>query len=106
MINGEKRMANALPDDELSQVSGSSPEENGDPFAEFVPGDVYESKYYPGVEYCRIGKVNNNNGVIDYWPGVRQGDHIQRIFPLRYATPGTFRKAFKKKVTDIPWHDF
>ena len=97
-----------LTDEELAQVCGGTPEEGGNPFAGLVEGGVYKANPGGECDYCKIAFINrNNNGVIDYWPGVLQGDHIQRSYPVRYATPGTFRSDFDMKlVFDPPWHDF
>ena len=103
-----------LTDEELAQVSGGipeggdTPESNGNPFAGLVEGGVYKANPGGECDYCKIAFINrDNNGVIDYWPGVLQGDHIQRSYPVRYATPGTFRSDFNTElVTNIPWHDF
>ena len=98
--------------EELDQVVGGipedSPEDNSNPFAGLVEGGVYKANPGGECDYCKIAFVNrDNNGVIDYWPGVLQGDHIQRSYPVRYATPGTFRSDFKMDlVFDPPWHDF
>ena len=101
-----------LSTEELEQVVGGipedSPEGNSNPFAGLVEGGVYKANPGGECQYCKIAFINrDNNGVIDYWPGVLQGDHIQRSYPVRYATPGTFRSDFDMKlVFDPPWHDF
>ena len=108
-IKTENNQPRKLTEEELEKVSGGTPESNGDPFAGLVEGGVYRSKDTSApCDYCKIAFINrNNNGVIDYWPGVLQGDHIQRSYPVRYDTPGTFRGYFNMElVTDIPWHDF
>ena len=93
-----------LTDEELAQVAGGG----DDPFAGLVVGGVYEGRYKDEVEYCKIAFINrDNNGVIDYWPGTMQGDHIQRTYPVKYALPGTFRSDFyTDHLVTIPWHDF
>ena len=98
-----------LTDEELAQVSGGTPESNGDPFAGLVEGGVYKSQYTGApCDYCKIAIINHDNkGMIDFWPGVLQGDHIQRTYPVINFTPGDFRICFSMElVTNIPWHDF